>query len=374
MKVKSTEIICELRMGEDNPRNSEGAFLRLNDGKILFAYSRFHGGSENDGAPCDIAYLILNSDGSFPHSQKPKILVSAGEYENASNIMSVSLMRMTNGDIGLFYIVKQNATEKAKSAPEPIVSEYMLRRLKDEAGLPKISEVCVTGESEKTYKVLNNDRVLRTSKGRLIVPFAAHEAYYTEKGAEFNEKGRVKLLYSDDDGYTWHENESYLELLGAPYTKTGLQEPGIAELPSGELYLYARTDMMFQYESFSKDGGLTWTSPAPSKFTSPRSPMKIAQNPYNKLYYAVWNPIPNYNGRIECDPHWGRTPLVIAKSSDGSSFSPFCVLEDDPQRGFCYPGIFFLDEKTVLLSYCSGYPEEPICLCSTTIRKVTLES
>ncbi len=373
MKVKSSEIICELRMGEDNPRNSEGSFLRLNDGNILFAYSRFHGGSENDGAPCDIAYLVLESDGSLPCSQKPKILVSADEYENSSNIMSVSLLRMENGDIGLFYLVKKNATEKSKIAPEPIVSEYMLRRLKDESGFPKVSEVLVSSESSKSYKVINNDRVLRTSKGRLTVPYAKHAAYYTSKGAEFDEKGKVKLLYSDDDGFTWHENENELELLSAPYTKTGLQEPGIAELPDGRLYLYARTDMMYQYESFSDDGGHTWTPTAPSRFTSPRSPMKIAQNPYNNLYYSVWNPIPNYNGRMECEPHWGRTPIVIAESSDGIHFSPYYIIEDDPSRGFCYPGVFFLDEKTLLLSYCSGHPSEPICLCSTTIRKVTLE-
>ena len=51
------ETVLELKPAAGNPRNSEGAFLRLADGGILFAYSRYSGeGAEwEDDSPCDIA-------------------------------------------------------------------------------------------------------------------------------------------------------------------------------------------------------------------------------------------------------------------------------------------------------------------------------
>jgi hypothetical protein len=53
-------------------------------------------------------------------------------------------------------------------------------------------------------------------------------------------------------------------------------------------------------------------------------------------------------------------------------FEPYCVLEDDPTRGFCYPAVEFLDENTLLLAYCSGGKEDGGCLNRITIRKITL--
>jgi hypothetical protein len=36
--------------GPGNPRNSEGDFLPLRDGRLLFAYSKFSGGNADDAA------------------------------------------------------------------------------------------------------------------------------------------------------------------------------------------------------------------------------------------------------------------------------------------------------------------------------------
>ena len=37
------EHIFDLPHGVGNPRNSEGSFVRLQDGRILFVYSRYNG-------------------------------------------------------------------------------------------------------------------------------------------------------------------------------------------------------------------------------------------------------------------------------------------------------------------------------------------
>ena len=46
-----------------NPRNSEGSFLRLNDGRIAFAYSRYSGDSADDHAYAEIACIFSSDEG-----------------------------------------------------------------------------------------------------------------------------------------------------------------------------------------------------------------------------------------------------------------------------------------------------------------------
>ncbi|MBP3293280.1 MAG: exo-alpha-sialidase, partial [Clostridia bacterium] len=46
-----------------NPRNSEGSFLRLNDGRIAFAYSRYSGNSADDHAYAEIACIFSSDNG-----------------------------------------------------------------------------------------------------------------------------------------------------------------------------------------------------------------------------------------------------------------------------------------------------------------------
>ena len=89
---------------EGNPRNSEGSFLRLKDGRIVFAYSRYSGTSSDDGAYCEIAAMYSSDNGET--FSEPKILVRPDKSRGETNCMSVSLLELPNGDAGLFYLVK----------------------------------------------------------------------------------------------------------------------------------------------------------------------------------------------------------------------------------------------------------------------------
>ena len=196
-------------------------------------------------------------------------------------------------------------------------------------------------------------------------------------GRESGEYFAESALYeADADGRNWRRLPHTFRLPQPGRSETGLQEPGIAELPDGRLYAYFRTDRAFQYESVSADGGETWTVPTQSLFTSPESPMLISRNPFSGLYYAFWNPIPLYNGRIAPDSPWidaGRSPFVMAVSENGVDYSPFVVLEDDPTHGYCYPAVNFLSEKELLLSYCCGGPADGTCLTRTRILHLQIE-
>lgn len=360
MQIIESRILHEIPRSAGNPRNSEGAFLPLADGSILFAYSRYTGNDDEDDANCDIAAITIRND----HFSEPVLIATAAEH-GVRNIMSVSLLRMQNGDIGLFYLVKN---------PTDGTSSYVLRRSADE-GKSFCEPVQCLPDCYPGYYIVNNDRVLQTSDGRLLIPAAFHHVGKRADGTPRPDyHGESCFFCSEDDGRTFH---AMGQMLSMPHpSETGLQEPGVIELPGGTLYAYFRTDRMCQYESVSINGGRQWFTAQPSAFTAPESPMKIARNPYSGLYYAVWNPAPLYNGR-DFDPKgcWitaGRTPLVIARSENGVDFSEPVPIETDPSHGYCYPAILFLSEKEMLLSYCSGGAQDGKCLNRTTIRKLVV--
>lgn len=362
MIIAESRIVCELAPCAGNPRNSEGSFLRLRDGRIVFAYSRYHGTSAGDHAACDIC-AVYSEDGGESFGE-PRKLVRASEY-GVENVMSASLVRLGNGDAGLMYLIKHPG----------LTSDVVFRRSSDELESFD-SETVVAPQGYPGYFVVNNDRILRRPNGELIVPAAKHPSSIWPDGdgtVRYDSRAACCFFVSRDDGRTWTQSRAVLNLPHGSYSSSGLQEPGVTELANGVLYAYFRTDMMWQYESVSLDGGEHWFAPQPSRFSSPCSPMLIKRNELSGKYYAVWNPVPEYPGRLEGP--WitaGRTPLVIAESGDGYTFSASEVVEGDEGHGYCYPAMYFTDEHTMLLAYCSGGAEDGNCLCRTTIRRVRL--
>lgn len=359
MRIVHARIVCELPPGADNPRNGEGDFLRLRDGRIVYAYSRYTGDDREDDCPCDIA-AVFSDDGGGRFGA-PRILVCATDH-GVRNVMSVSLLRFQNGDAGLFYLVKDDKTG---------ASRYVLRRSTDELQTLQPPVQCLPQDDTGLYYVVNNCRLLQTADGRILIPAAVHRV--GQDGAEYY--AQSAFYVSEDDGRSFR---LLSEALRCPVgSETGLQEPGLLELSDGALYAHFRTDLFCQYESVSADGGTHWSKPQPSQFSSPESPMKLARNPYSGKVYAVRNPVPEYHGRNADPPgEWitaGRTPLVIAESGDGVHFGEPVVIEDDPARGFCYPAVFFLNAREMLLAYCSGGRADGACLCRTTIRHLTVQ-
>ena len=362
-EILSTEIVAMLPRGEDNPRNSEGDFAVLRNGDILFAYSRYVGDSGHDDAPCNVAAL-RSTDGGTHFSPVPFDLAQAADH-GTKNIMSVSLCRLRGGTLCLFYLCKQG--------PQ---SEMYLKRCTDEDALAFAPAERIVPQKKDIYYVVNNSRVCMLPDGSLLLPIARHKIVTRENGSRSGVYfGSCCFFKGDPEGKNWRQVSRVIRMPFPGYSGTGLQEPGAVVLPDGRIYGYFRTDRAFQYESFSSDGGKSWTRPVQSRFTSPDSPMLIRQNPYSGVYFAVWNPIPNYNGRLDGETRWihaGRNPLVLAVSENGLDFSPYTVLEDAADHGFCYPAMLFLSEKELLLSYCCGGEEDGACLSRTAIRHITI--
>lgn len=309
----------------NNPRNSEGDFITLKNGLLMFVYTRFTGGTADDAA-AELA-AIYSGDGGRTWSLKWEPIL---QNEGKKNVMSVSLLRLPDGEIAMFYL-RKNGTEDCLP---------MMRISKEEGRNWSEPVPCVNGEG---YYVLNNDRAVLLKSGRIILPLARH----AKGGATRGIRASAVCAYSDNGGRSWKESAA----LEAPEnSRTGLQEPGVIELKDGRLMLWARTDLGCQYRAFSRDGGLTWSAPEESNIKSPVSPASIAHIPDSDDLLLVWNDHENVD---EAHAH-KRTPFTVAISKDdGKTWINRKVLDDDPDGWFCYTAITFMKGR-VILAHCAG--------------------
>ena len=340
-----------LSTSETNPRNGEGSFIRLKDGSILYGYTEYIGTSWNDHAEARITGVISRDEGET-WGEKHVILERP---VNSKNVMSLSFLRMGNGDIGAFYIFKN---------PDGTDNIWMIRSA-DEAQTWGEPINCMGKYKDSDYYVLNNDRVLRLQSGRILYAVGLHSGY---RGQACFAPGVMCFFYSDDDGFTWQKTEQDIPMPFAT-DSVGFQEPGLYEFEDGRIWCYSRTNLGCQCQCFSEDQGQTWKDLGPNYFfSSPTSPMLVKRTgPYT---VAVFNPEPNYNGRPKEEP-WGRTPYVCAVSTDdGKTFTKdrMYYIEDDRRNGYCYPAIIEGDGYFLVAYYHSN--NTGVCLNSCKIVKV----
>jgi hypothetical protein len=331
VKTRPTEVIREgevtkirlLPPGQGNPRNSEGDFVQLKDGRILFVYSHFTGGGGDD----DAAFLAgrISSDGGLTWTSED---VTVLPNEGKMNVMSVSLLRLHSGEIGLFHLCKQAADD---------CREY-LRISTDEGQTWGAPTLCIP---PRGYFVVNNDRVVQLASGPLVVPASRHVL----PGETQFRPGVAMCFVSDDNGRTWTQGAEILPPTGCG---SGLQEPGIIELRDGRLMMLCRTDQGAQYRCYSFDGGMTWTAAEPTSVMSPCSPATFERIPRTGDILMIWND----HSR---DPALGhrRTPLTVAISRDeGQTWEHARDIETAPDGWYCYTALEFVGDR-VLLAYCA---------------------
>ena len=328
-------VVLELSPGMDNPRNSEGAFLPLRDGRIMYVYSRYYGESKSDHATADLA-ARYSSDMGATWTDKDEIVV---KNHGGMNVMSVSLLRLQSGEIALFYLLK-NSTSDCRP---------LMRRSFDE-GKTWSDPVCCIPDSVGYY-VLNNDRVIQLKNGRILFAVSQHSF----PDGKFDNKGVVTTYSSDDNGVTWRRGMSVLKIVSPSGRQYAAQEPGVVELRDGGILLWIRTNAGCQFMSRSVDRGETWSTPKPSWLRSPCSPATIKRLPTTGDLLVVWN---DHEGRFDLKKSGGldgrRTPLAAAIShDDGETWEGLRRLEDDPKGHFCYIAVQPVEDGTVLLGYCA---------------------
>ena len=371
MKHIGKEVLF-IRTKEGNPRNGESTFIRLKDGRIMFAYTEYYGDSGEDDAIARIRACFSPDEGES--WSEPEIIIV--KDENAKNIMSPSLVRMNSGDLGILYLRKEIMPDGG------LTCMPVFRRSSDEGKTWSDMIRCSVPEG---YYCPANDTAIRLKDGRIIYPVSYHGLRYGPTLLELkHHPGDIRFVCSSDDGRSWSMLSA---VINPPYGDgTGLAEPGLYEHEDGTLWCFFRTGYGFQYHTHSYDGGLTWDPAEPNFcFTSPDSPMRVKR--VGKYVAAVFNPV-GFNIMNTATELWSspkRTPIVCALSSDdGHSFADknrisvggglkgfrenCYLLETDLNESYCYPGAIGTEDGFLVSYYHSG--GSPFCLNCSKIVKI----
>ncbi len=301
-------------IGPDNPRNSEAAIIPLKDGTLLLGWTEFYAGSGADHGPARLSGM-LSKDGGKTWGGKYTLV----ENDGGQNVMEVNFLRTKTGGIHLFYCQKNSESEDCR---------VMLRTSEDEG---KTWSDALQMSPAGKYTGLTNGRSLRLKSGRILLEaWEGNDAY---------------CYLSDDDGKTWRESQRVRP-------GDGCWEPAAIELKDGRVLMFMRTGLGGQYQSFSSDGGETWTEPAPSALKGTAAPVAISRVPATGDLLAVWNHNPGASK---------RNPFTSAISkNEGETWTHFRNIEEAPEGAWAYPAITWVENKALLtyFSYSGGLPLE----------------
>ena len=192
----SRKVLFELPPVGKNRRNSEGDFIRIPDGRIMFAYTRYYGDTWDDHENSTIC-AIYSDDGEHFDTENIHTLIRPEQF-GGTNAMSVTLISNGSGGISMYFIVKFDTKDITK---KPVRDE--IYRVDSSDGYEFSGEtVLCFPKSHEGYYCINNSRVEVLKNGRIIIPMSEHKMLFDQN------KGKY---YFDEDGYTitgWLELES----------------------------------------------------------------------------------------------------------------------------------------------------------------------
>lgn len=347
-----------VKADSETPRAGESSTVLLKDGSIMLVYAQFSGNEDHDFA---VIVSRISKDGGINWSQ-PEILME--KAPDALNVMSPSLLRLQNGNIAFLYLQKFS---KGNCIPYMCQSE-------DEG---KTWAAAVPVAKPGKYYVVNNDRLMQTENGRLIIPVAEH-SYNTEID-KWEHKSPCGVFYSDDNGLSWNKSKNFITIKNSNVVPPSnlkkkieeewekilnegicCQEPGIVELSGNRLMMWARTSGGYMYRAVSEDGGETWSDFKPvTSIISPLAPQSIKRLPGSSRLVCIYNDHKDLNF-LEENWNW-RTPFSIAISDDdGESWDKICDFEDK-SHNYCYASMLFFDGKLLSTYYFSdNYIEDNV--------------
>ena len=294
----------------ENPRNSEAAIIPLSDGRLLLAWTEFYAGSGADHGPARIVGRV-SKDAGRTWGDKFTLV----ENDGGCNVMEVNFLRLRDGRIALFHCQKNS---------ENVDCRVMMRTSSDE-GLTWSAAHQISPAAK--YTGLTNGRSLRLRSGRILLEAWENEDSY--------------CYLSDDDGASWRESARVRP-------EKGCWEPACVELKDGRVLMLMRTGMGGQYESFSSDGGETWSPPAPTELEGTAAPVSLSRTPGPGYLLAIWNHNPGGSA---------RNPLTCALSRDeGQTWTQFRNLEEASGDAWAYPAVTWVGEDALItyFSYTGG--------------------
>ena len=85
-------------------------------------------------------------------------------------------------------------------------------------------------------------------------------------------------IYSDDHGVTWKSSKNDVPVAsGGKLLESGAAEPVIVQLTDGRIWMVIRTQTGYLFESYSADGGETWSPARRTFFRASNAPAAVLQ-------------------------------------------------------------------------------------------------
>jgi predicted neuraminidase len=225
------------------------------------------------------------------------------------------LFQVPKGDLLLFY----------KVGPSPSTWWGMLKRSKDGGKTWSVAERLPDGIAGP----IKNKPVLLPS-GVLLCPSSSEDNNW-----------RVHFEQTSDWGKTWQKT--------APINDgvtDGAIQPSVLFHPGGRLQALCRSQKSgFVWETWSTDGGKTWSPLAKTTLPNPNSGTD-AVTLKDGRQVLVYNPVSPEPGK------WGgpRTPLDVAISDDGKTWKPLARLENEPGE-YSYPAVIQTADGLIHITY-----------------------
>jgi predicted neuraminidase len=160
-------------------------------------------------------------------------------------------------------------------------------------------------------------------------------------GSSTEDQGwRVHMEWTADLGRTWEKTGP----LNDP-DKIAAIQPAILNHGGGKVQILCRTKQGEISESWSSDGGRTWTEMKLTQLPNPNSGID-AVTLADGRHLLVYNPTRPPEGK------WGgpRSPLGVAVSEDGKTWKAALVLENEPGE-YSYPAAIQADNGLVHITY-----------------------
>ncbi len=153
----------------------------------------------------------------------------------------------------------------------------------------------------------------------------------------------VRMEFTDENLSTWRSTGDF-----ADPKKLGAIQPTILQHRDGRLQALCRSSVRVMAQSWSTDGGRTWSPLDTSDIYMPNSGID-ALTLKDGTFLLVYNP-----SEKNADPKsWGeRRPLLVGHSTDGRAWRTIATLDTLPNRhGYAYPAIIQAADGRVHITY-----------------------
>ena len=318
-----------------HPRHDHQLIFPLDKRRLLLVWSEYYSKNANptdrvghagvgDAVSCQISSMVSTDRGRTWGDRK---VMQPNVWKH--NVKHPNLVRLSDEELLFSYVGWDSESQR----------NVFTRRSLDN-GRTWGEQVQI---SEPGWYCNNADHVLRLSSGRVLL--SAHGPYADNYiGGQPYRGGKSKLhsfvFYSDDGFKTWKRSADSMTAKGR-----GCHEPTIVELKDGRLMCFLRNTNQRLHRSYSEDGGVHWSKPAPTELPAPESPSLVKRIPTTGDLLLLWN-------NVASPSNWPRTPLTAAVSKDeGESWTNFRDIENREDQDAAYPSLTFVGDEALVAYY-----------------------